>query len=73
MEIFTDEYVNQEVAFMDIADKQVDVEGATTSTVTIPFGRLDDYLNVNFRADPLTFPVYCLDDYLTLNVSSEEN
>ena len=58
MEIFTDEYVKQEIDFMDIADKHVDIGAPSDQHVRL--GRWDDYLNVNYRADSLTFPVYKL-------------
>jgi len=59
--VFTDEATQAAIDFMAIPDRKT-VVGSAEVFYRTAVGRLDDYLNVQMRLDPLRVPTYRLDD-----------
>jgi len=64
MNVFTDEAVHEAIRFLGIPDTgnaRITLGNASVGYITA-VGRLDSYLNVEMRVDPIRVPAYRLDD-----------
>ena len=66
---FSDNFVRQEVDFY--GHQEYDHQGVQVTMVN-PSGRLDDYLNTNFRTGGLNFPRLCVGKTLWMSLSPME-
>jgi hypothetical protein len=72
MNPFTDEYLNHEINAMDFPAEGAEVGDAKFLIRELPFGRINDYLAVNFRAEPLSIPTYIRDKTLWMSLTPME-
>jgi len=71
-EIFTDDYVAKEVAFMGLPRKDTKIAGAALTWRNLGSGRIDDYLSVNYRVDPIDVPMLRLGSTLWMSLTPME-
>ena len=71
---FTDEFMNQEIKFMGLKKGQkplTKMEGVEIRHVEVTM-RCDDYLNKNWRAEPMVCPVFHIDGRLWMSLTPME-
>lgn len=72
MNLFSEEATQEAIDFLDLPEDGIVVGKSVYKWREIPYGRLDNYLSVDFRAEPLRFPLYKNENGLWMSLTPME-